>query len=141
MSAGAAHRADACRARAYRTSAYRAAGRTLRLMPRGAAVAVAAAMLAALGGARQGGFVTAYNPRSRRRPAGWNRRMQKALAARLGRLRHLPASAGDRRWTEAHWLIAAAPARLGVVARCFGQSAILVLAQGRAPRLVWTERA
>ncbi|MDE2514706.1 MAG: DUF3293 domain-containing protein [Rhodospirillales bacterium] len=135
MNPAAAHRAHA-----YRTSAYRAAGRTLRLMPRGTAMAVAAAMLAALGGARQGGFVSACNPRSRRRPEGWNRRMQAALAARLGRFRHLPASAGDGCWQEAHCLIAAAPARLGVLGRCFGQSAILVLAQGRAPRLLWLER-
>ncbi len=36
-------------------------------------------------GAKAAVFVTAWNPRSRRMPAGWNQRMQAALKQRLRR--------------------------------------------------------
>ena len=48
--------------------------------------------------ARAAVFVTAWNPRSHRMPAGWNQRMQAILKQRLRRFRTLPAEGAWRRW-------------------------------------------
>src|SRR6185312_13745828 len=77
--------------------------------------------------AREGGFVTAWNPLSRRMPDGWNRRMQRALAARL---RHLPSFSGrgiGRGWSEEHLLVVADHRRLLALARRFRQLGIVVI--------------
>lgn len=86
-------------------------------------------------GTRSGGFVTAWNPMSRRMPDGWNRRIQRAL---VGRVRDLPKIAGrgvGDGWTEDHLLIGADPARLAVLARRFRQRAIVVVRSGQRARL------
>jgi hypothetical protein len=97
-----------------------------------------------------GGFVTAWNPRSRLRPRGWNERALQRLrgaASRLplaegwGRARDpIPARRGPpagARWAEHHLLLAADPRRVTVLARRFGQHAILVVRAGAPARLAW----
>lgn len=120
------------RAAAYRASAYEAGGAGARVGRRSAGVD---AVLAGLG-ARRGGFVTAWNPFSRRMPAGWNAR----ALARLGQAaRRLPAAegwGGTARWRERHLLLAAAPGRLAVLARRFRQAAVVLVRRG-APARLW----
>ncbi|MEN0077339.1 MAG: DUF3293 domain-containing protein, partial [Paracraurococcus sp.] len=60
---------------AYRASAYEAAGAVARIGRRSPAVE---ALLRRLG-AREGWFVGAWNPGSRRLPPGWNSRRHRAL--------------------------------------------------------------
>ena len=119
-------------ARAYRRTRYCAGGVVVRLDRNSRR---ADALLDRLG-VRAGGFVTAWNPMSRRMPEGWNRRMQHALAASV---RGLPTVGGlgvGDGWTEEHLLIGAARGRLGVLARRFRQRAIVVVRIGRKARLV-----
>ena len=116
---------------AYRRSRYEAAGAVARIGRRSAAVD---ALLARLG-VREGGFVTAWNPFSRRLPDGWNRRMQARLEAAARRLPRAAGHGGHGRWREAHWLVGADPRRLLVLARRFRQAAIVTVARGRPARL------
>ena len=116
---------------AYRRSRYEAAGAEARIGRRSLAVD---ALLARLG-VREGGFVTAWNPFSRRMPDGWNRRMQVRLQAAARRLPGAPGHGGDGRWREAHWLLGAEPRRLLVLARRFRQAAIVTVARGQPARL------
>ena len=67
-------------------------------------------------GARQGGFVGAWNPFSRRMPRGWNDRMLARLREAARRLPQAEGSGGDGRWREQHLLLAADPRRLAVLA-------------------------
>jgi len=85
---------------------------------------------------RPGGFVTAWNPWSRRHPQGWNRRMNLALQQSLRRLPHWPGRGSGRRWHEEHFLVRGDPRRLLVLARRFRQRAILVVAPPRPAFLV-----
>ncbi len=112
-----------------------------------------------LHGARQGAFVTAWNPYSRIMPRGWNDRMQERLrlaARRLGapvaegwgrareRIpraggfgpRRDPGGAEPGRWAERHLLIGADPRRVAVLGRRFRQAAILGVRAGAPARLV-----
>ncbi|MDR3535944.1 MAG: DUF3293 domain-containing protein [Acetobacteraceae bacterium] len=86
--------------------------------------------------ARTAVLLTAWNPASRRMPAGWNHRMQQAMAAWL-RGRAVVAGEGAwRRWREAHLLVIGGVAPMVGLARRFRQHAIVVLARGRPARLV-----
>ena len=90
-------------------------------------------------GSRTGAFVTAWNPLGRRRPLGWNRRMQAGL---LAVARRLPLTQGRGTalrgsWFEEHLLIAADPRRLIVLARRFRQRAIVVVTRDRPARLTF----
>jgi hypothetical protein len=88
-------------------------------------------------GARTGVFATAWNPYSHRMPDGWNRRMQRALGARLRR-RDVPMAEGSwRRWREEHLLTFAPPPLVVGLARVFRQNAVVVVQVGRKARLVW----
>ncbi|MBN9563529.1 MAG: DUF3293 domain-containing protein [Alphaproteobacteria bacterium] len=118
--------------RAYRRTSYIAAGVVVRIGRR------SAEMDALLGGmaAPAGGFITAWNPRSQRMPAGWNRRMQRALSARTRRLPCLTGQGSGNGWSEEHLLVAADPRRLLVLARRFRQLGIVVVRRGRPARLV-----
>jgi hypothetical protein len=118
--------------RAYRRSAYEAAGAVARIGRRSAAVDA----WLARHGARQGGFVGAWNPFSRRMPRGWNDRMLARLRAAARRLPQAEGSGGDRRWRERHLLIAGDPKRLAVLGRRFRQNAIVTVRQGAPARLV-----
>ena len=117
---------------AYRASDYVAAGVTVRVGRRSAAMD---ALLQAHG-SRSAVFVTAWNPYSRKMPPGWNARMQTALLDRLRRFRTLPADGGWRRWREAHVLAFGAPQPLLRYAWQFRQNAVVVVRVGAAARLV-----
>ena len=118
---------------AYRRTDYEAGGGAVaRIGRRSAAVD---ALLRRLG-ARQGAFVTAWNPWSRRMPAGWNARMSRRLREAA---RRLPAAEGEgkgRGWSERHLLLAADPRRAAVLARRFRQNAMVVVRNGAPARLV-----
>ncbi len=118
--------------RAYRRTSYVAAGAVVRIGRR------SAEMDALLGGmaARAGGFVTAWNPVSKRMPDGWNRRIQRALIAHTRRLPSLTGRGSGNGWFEEHLFVAADPRRLLVLARRFRQLGIVVVGRGRAARLV-----
>jgi len=98
------------------------------------------AVLVHLGG-RAGGFVTAWNPFSRRMPDGWNRRMQRRLYERLRRHGVFPAEGSLGRWREAMLLVAGDPRLLVRLGRIFRQCAIVVVQGGRCARLVLLPRA
>jgi hypothetical protein len=85
----------------------------------------------------QGGLITAWNPASRRLPDGVNRRRQLRLREHLRRTRFIPAHGHLRHWHEDMLLVAADPRRLAVIARRFGQSAIVALRVGQPARLLW----
>lgn len=116
---------------AYRRSRYEAAGAVARIGRRSAALD---ALLRRLG-ARQGGFVTAWNPWSRPMPPGWNARMLARLRQAARRLPAAEGHGGDGRWREAHLLLAADPRRIAVLARRFRQAAIVTLRVGQPARL------
>lgn len=119
---------------AFARTAYEAGGITCRI---GARCAAMDAFLRARRW-RSAGFVTAWNPFSRRMPPGWNARMQDRLrAAARG---HVLAEGWGRgqRWAEHHLLIAGDPRRLARLARRFRQHAIVVLAPGCSARLLRT---
>jgi hypothetical protein len=117
---------------AYRRSVYTAAGAEARIGRRSPAVD---ALLRQLG-ARQGGFVTAWNPFSRRLPPGWNARMLARLRQAARRLPQAEGEGGHGRWRERHLLVAGDPRRVLVLARRFRQAAIVVVRQGAPARLV-----
>jgi hypothetical protein len=111
--------------RAFRATAYRVGGETVRIGRRGPV---------------QGVFVTAQNPFARRRPDGWNRRMQRALAAHARRMPAQEARGEGRGWSEDHLVLTTDPRRVEVLARRFRQLAIMVAAPGRPARLVAVRR-
>lgn len=117
--------------RAFLATVYEAAGVEVRIGRRSPAMAA----LLARHGVRRAGFVTAWNPLSRRRPEGWNRRMQARLrqAARGRLLAEGHGRAGP--WAEAHLLLAGDPRWLAVLARRFRQWAIVTLAPPGPARL------
>ena len=86
-------------------------------------------------------FLTAWNPRSRRMPPGWNRRMQARLVARLLarplRAEVYPAEGSFRCWREEMLLAGVDPRCALVLARQFRQNAIVLAVPGRRARLLW----
>jgi hypothetical protein len=86
--------------------------------------------------ARVGVFVTAWNPRSRRMPAGWNARMQHRLRERLRRGACFAAAGAGRCWREEHLLVLAAPAWVIRLAARFRQLGVVVVRTGHPARLV-----
>lgn len=122
--------------RAYRRSDYEAAGAVARVGRRSAAID---AWLARLG-ARQGGFVSAWNPFSRRMPRGWNDRMDARLREAARRLPAIEGWGGTAEWKERHLLVAGDPRRVAVLARRFRQNAIVAVRIGLAARLVLLRR-
>ena len=117
---------------AYLRSEYEAAGAVAKIGRRSRDID---ALLRRLGG-RQGGFVGAWNPFSRRMPRGWNDRMLGRLRAAARRLPQAEGSGGHGRWRERHLLLAADPRRLAVLARRFRQAAIVTVRRGAPARLV-----
>jgi hypothetical protein len=113
---------------AYRRTAYEAGGVVVRIGR------LSPAMDALLGRSRAG-FVTAWNPMSRRMPRGWNQRMLARLR-QAARGRIIAEGWGTARgWAERHLLVAGDPRRLVVLARRFRQAAIVVVAPRRPARL------
>ncbi len=119
--------------RAYRASAYEAAGAVARVGRRSAAVD---ALLARLG-VVQGGFLGAWNPFSQRMTPGWNQRMQARLRQAARRLPAAPGCGGTARWREAHFLLGGDTRRVAVLARRFRQAAFVELRRGQPARLRW----
>jgi hypothetical protein len=119
--------------RAYRETHYEAAGIAIRIGRRAPAID---ALLRGLH-SKQAGLITAWNPASRRLPDGVNRRRQLRLREHLRRTRFIAAHGHLRHWHEDKLLAAADPRRLALIARRFGQSAIVVVRAGRPARLLW----
>jgi hypothetical protein len=86
--------------------------------------------------AREGAFVTAWNPFGRKRPSGWNARMQTSLEDSARGLHGAAALGADRGWTEQHLFLAGDARRLRALARRFRQHAIVVVPRGGPARLV-----
>jgi hypothetical protein len=116
--------------RAYRRTRYSAAGMVVRI-----GRCVPDALFAQIG-AREAVFVTAWNPRSRRMPLGWNVRMQRCLAERLRRFEVAPADGTLGCWHEAHLLVAADVRRMLRIARIFRQLGVVAVRRGHRARLV-----
>lgn len=115
--------------RAYRRTRYSAAGVVVRI-----GCCVPNALFDQVG-AREAVFVTAWNPRSRRMPLGWNARMQQRLAERLRRFAVVPADGTLRRWHEAHLFVAADVRRMLRMARIFRQYGVVAMRRGHRARL------
>lgn len=113
--------------RAYRATTYHAAGIDIRIGRRSPAMD----RLLASHHVREAVFITAWNPRSRRMPDGWNRRMQSRLVESTRRLAAMPASGTWRRWSEAHLLLFCSPARASVLGRRFHQYALVIVQQAQ----------
>lgn len=118
--------------RAYRAAEYRVGAVRLRIGRRSAALDG----LFGVWGRRVAVLLTAWNPRSRRRPEGINTRMMDRLGTWLRRVAVTPAESGEGRWRETQLCAACAPAWAARLARRFGQAAIVVLRAGQAPRLL-----
>jgi hypothetical protein len=116
--------------RAYRQTRYSAVGVVVRV---GRCVPD---VLFAKVGAREAVFVTAWNPRSRRMPWGWNARMQRRLAERLRRFVVVPADGTLGCWHEAHLLVVADVRQVLRLARIFRQLGVVAMRRGRPARLV-----
>ncbi len=118
--------------RAYKASTYSVAGFGLRIGRRSGALD---GLLSGLG-VREAVLITAWNPASRRMPPGWNARRMAALRLRLGTTPALPAQGGCGAWAEDHLLVVGDRRRLAVLARAFGQSALVGLRRGQSLRLL-----
>ncbi len=119
--------------RAYRLTLYRAGDVAVRIGRRSAS----AEAWMARHGAREAGFITAWNPRSRAMPQGWNARRQQALRALLRRHPRLEGMSGHLGWQEHNFFVAADARRLLRLARRFRQAAIVTLRRGQPARLVY----
>jgi hypothetical protein len=87
-------------------------------------------------GARSAGFVTAWNPLSRRMPEGRNARMNARLR-QAARGRVLAEGWGSAPgWRERHFLIVGDPRWLRGLARRFDQAAFVLVRPRRPARLV-----
>ncbi|MCZ8143125.1 MAG: DUF3293 domain-containing protein [Acetobacteraceae bacterium] len=86
---------------------------------------------------REGVFIGAGNPFSRRMAAGWNARRHAALRERLRALPHVEGKGGVKRWWEAHCFIGISAARGKRLARLFRQNAMVALRRGAKARLIW----
>ena len=119
--------------RAYTRTRYEAGGVVVRIGQRSTAMD---ALLDAHR-VRSAGFVTAWNPFSRRMPRGWNERMLGRLREAARRRRRVLAegwgSGGG--WAERHLLVAGDARWLARLARRFRQNALVVVARGRPARL------
>jgi hypothetical protein len=80
-------------------------------------------------------LLTAWNPRSRRMPDGWNDRMQQSLRRRLRRFVVLDAEGTLHRWHEAMLLVAGDSRPCIRVAARFRQQAVVILRRGQKARL------
>ena len=116
-------------ARAYRLTRYSAAGFEVRIGRR------APAALFEMLGAPEAALVTAWNPRSRRMPEGWNRRMQARLRERLRRGLVIDGEGVLGGWHEAMLLVADDPRRTIRLAVVFRQRAVVIVRRRRRAEL------
>jgi Protein of unknown function (DUF3293) len=87
-------------------------------------------------GQRVATFVTAFNPFSRRMPAGWNNRMHARLAVASRRSWPLQGTGCWGGWCETHYLLFGDPRPVIRLARRFRQNAVVVVRPRQAARLV-----
>ncbi len=118
--------------RAYRRTSYEAGGIKIRIGLRSAA----ADHLLLAHGARTAVLITAYNPRSRRMPLGWNQRMQNRLRDAVGRRPVLSGRSTAGHWSEAHLLVFGDPRPIHRLARYYRQHAFVMIRHGQRARLV-----
>ncbi|HEV7268061.1 MAG TPA: DUF3293 domain-containing protein [Falsiroseomonas sp.] len=117
---------------AYASTRYEAAGIVVRIGRRSAAMD---ALLRA-NGVRSAGFITAWNPFSRKMPRGWNERMQARLREAM-RGRVIAQGWGRAEgWAEQHLLVAGDTGAIAALARRFRQNAVVIVARDRPARLV-----
>lgn len=122
---------------AYRRARYEAGGVPVRIGRRSPRLDALLACFGGRRGALAGGLVTAWNPLGRRLSERENRRRQERLDRAIRHLPSLPAASGEGRWREDQRLVLAPPRWLAVLGRRFRQNAVVVLARGRPPRLLW----
>jgi hypothetical protein len=122
--------------RGWRVTHYGAAGAGARIGRRSRGIDA----LLARAGVRQGAFVTAWNPLSRRRPRRWNdaalHRLRIASAGRGIRFAEGEGRAIAPPWAEAHLLLFGDARRALVLARRFRQHAVVLLRRGAPARLL-----
>ncbi|MFN8983695.1 MAG: DUF3293 domain-containing protein [Alphaproteobacteria bacterium] len=118
-------------ARAYRASCYFAGEHAARIGQRAPGLDA----LLRCWRVREGVFIAAGNPFSRRMAAGWNVRRHAALRERLRALPHVEGKGGAKRWWEVHWFIGISAARGRQLARLFRQNAMVALRRGGKARL------
>jgi hypothetical protein len=87
-------------------------------------------------GAQTGVLITAWNPRSRRMPRGWNGRMQRQLVEHMHRCVCVAADGRLRRWHEAQLLVIFPQRRAERIALRFRQRAIVVVKRRHPVRLI-----
>jgi hypothetical protein len=117
------------RLRAYRLTEYRAGGVAIRIGRR-----VPDALFAGMR-AQSATMVTAWNPRSRRMPKGWNIRMQRRLRERLRRFVVRDGEGSLDRWREEMLLVAGDPRPVLRLAARFRQHSVVSLRAGQEARL------
>src|SRR5690348_8098908 len=110
--------------RAYRQTEYRAAGHAIRIGRR-----VPDALFDRLD-VRAAVVITAWNPRSRRMPEGWNRRMQQILRQWLRRRVVVEAEGSLHRWHEAMLLVGGDVRPVIRLAARFRQRGVVILRRG-----------
>ena len=115
--------------RAYRLTRYRAGGCDIVIGRR-----LPGALLRRLG-ARSATIVTAWNPRSRRMPDGWNRRMQRLLRQRLRHATVVDAEGSLKGWHEEMLLVTGDFRPCVRLAVRFRQRAVVIVHQGQKVRL------
>ena len=115
--------------RVYRLTQYRAGGFDIAIGRR-----VPDELLARLD-ARGATVITAWNPRSRRMPDGWNTRMQRRLRQWLRRATVVDAEGSLKGWHEQMLLVAGESRPCIRLAIRFRQRAVVILRQGQKARL------
>ena len=114
--------------RAYRRSHYVAPGLDVRIGSRPRGWPLPGASIVLLG---------ACNPSGRRLPTGRNAKRMSRLETCLDSFPHLCGEGRLGRWSEALFAVAMPLRRACVLARRFGQNAVVALAPNHAARLVW----
>jgi hypothetical protein len=118
--------------RAYRRTRYEAGGIVVRI----GRCSGAMDELLLSRGVRRAVFITAYNPFSRKMPAGWNERMQRRLAWALHRRAFSAARGMWRGWSEEHLVVFGDPRPTCRIARRFRQNSVVLVRLRQAARLV-----
>ncbi|WPB87132.1 DUF3293 domain-containing protein [Sediminicoccus rosea] len=122
------------RAEAYRRTQYRAGEVVVRVGRRSAT----ADRWMARHGAREAGFITAWNPMSRRMPPAWNAAAQARLRRDLRGAGREEGEGALGAWHEAMLLVALPKRVLARLARRHRQAAVVWLRRGRPARLLDT---
>nr|WP_246387500.1 DUF3293 domain-containing protein [Gluconacetobacter sacchari] len=125
---------DAATARAYRRSLYRAGGIAIRVGQRPMADDPGAPAWWRHGDVV---FVSAANPGGRRRPEGWNRRRMRVLAGHVAGCELHEGEGRLGQWSEPLLAVRLPLARGRVIARRFGQNAVVLVRGGGPARLVF----